>query len=211
MIGIMSILRNRWFVRALGVVLISLLVWFVGPLIAVAGHALLVEPLLRGVVILLLIIAFGVWFWFDTRKETKKGTEFLDNILDRRAGVEAEGDRFEVKEKLLAALAAVRGTCSGWAGAFAQRHVYALPWYVIVGPPGAGKTTALSNSGLKFPTGRPEALKGVGGTRSCEWWLTDEAILIDTAGRYTTRESDHDRDTEGWYDVPGPAQEIPTS
>ena len=27
----------------------------------------------------------------------------------------------------------------------------ALPWYLIVGPPGAGKTTALRSSGLPFP------------------------------------------------------------
>ena len=27
----------------------------------------------------------------------------------------------------------------------------AAPWYVIIGPPGAGKTTALLNSGLRFP------------------------------------------------------------
>ena len=31
---------------------------------------------------------------------------------------------------------------------------------------------------------------GVGGTRNCDWWFTDEAVLIDTAGRYTTQDSD---------------------
>jgi type VI secretion system protein ImpL len=30
--------------------------------------------------------------------------------------------------------------------------LYALPWYVIIGPPGAGKTTALRNSGSSSPT-----------------------------------------------------------
>ena len=29
--------------------------------------------------------------------------------------------------------------------------LYDLPWYVIIGAPGSGKTTALVNSGLKFP------------------------------------------------------------
>ena len=32
-----------------------------------------------------------------------------------------------------------------------QTFLYELPWYIIIGPPGAGKTTALVNSGLKFP------------------------------------------------------------
>src|SRR5690606_7620603 len=63
----------------------------------------------------------------------------------------------------------------------------------IVGPPGAGKTTAIRHSGLDFPL--PEAtgaLRGVGGTRNCDWWFTNEAILLDTAGRFATQEDDHE-------------------
>src|SRR6185436_14244317 len=72
--------------------------------------------------------------------------------------------------------------------------LYALPWYVIVGPPGAGKTTALRHSGLSFPYLDPAGggVRGVGGTRNCDWWFTNDAILLDTAGRYTTESDDHD-------------------
>jgi type VI secretion system protein ImpL len=72
--------------------------------------------------------------------------------------------------------------------------LYALPWYVMVGPPGAGKTTALRHSGLVFPFLDPQGggVRGVGGTRNCDWWFTNEAILLDTAGRYTTEADDHD-------------------
>ncbi len=68
-----------------------------------------------------------------------------------------------------------------------------LPWYMIIGPPGAGKSTALRASGLKFPylTARG-GVRGVGGTRNCEWWLTNEAVLLDTAGRYATEEEDRE-------------------
>ena len=34
-----------------------------------------------------------------------------------------------------------------------------------------------------------QPMAGVGGTRNCEWMFTDEAVLIDTAGRYTTQDS----------------------
>ncbi|MCC6558965.1 MAG: type VI secretion system membrane subunit TssM [Polyangiaceae bacterium] len=72
--------------------------------------------------------------------------------------------------------------------------LYVLPWYVMVGPPGAGKTTALRHSGLQFPYLDPNGggVRGVGGTRNCDWWFTNEAILLDTAGRYTTEADDHD-------------------
>ncbi len=67
--------------------------------------------------------------------------------------------------------------------------LYSLPWYAIIGPPGAGKTTALKASGLQFPYA-DSSVRGVGGTRNCDWWFTNEAILLDTAGRYTTEHED---------------------
>ena len=79
--------------------------------------------------------------------------------------------------------------------------LYDLPWYVIIGPPGSGKTTALVNSGLRFPLSQKfgaGALRGVGGTRNCDWWFTDQAVLLDTAGRYTTQDSDASADSAAW-------------
>ncbi|HEX7071110.1 MAG TPA: type VI secretion system membrane subunit TssM, partial [Rhodothermales bacterium] len=67
--------------------------------------------------------------------------------------------------------------------------LYALPWYLFVGPPGAGKTTAIANSGLNFPVGI-DRVRGVGGTRNCDWFFSDKAILLDTAGRYMTEPED---------------------
>ena len=68
-----------------------------------------------------------------------------------------------------------------------------LPWYMIIGPPGAGKSTALRASGLKFPyLTKRGGVRGIGGTRNCEWWLTNQAVLLDTAGRYATEDEDHD-------------------
>ena len=74
-----------------------------------------------------------------------------------------------------------------------------LPWYLVIGAPGSGKTTALLHAGLRFPfadTPGENTLHRAGGTRNCDWWLTEEAMLLDTAGRYTTDELETDR--AGW-------------
>jgi len=81
------------------------------------------------------------------------------------------------------------------------RVVEELPWYVMIGAPGSGKTTALLNSGLRFPlytANSSASVPGVGGTRNCEWWFADEAVLLDTAGRYTTQDSDRKADAAAW-------------
>ncbi len=81
------------------------------------------------------------------------------------------------------------------------QQLYELPWYIFVGAPGSGKTTALMNAGLQFllsESGAKASVHGVGGTRNCEWWFTSDAVLIDTAGRYATQESDKDVDASAW-------------
>ncbi len=73
--------------------------------------------------------------------------------------------------------------------------LYDLPWYMIIGPPGAGKSTALLNSGLEFPFNPQSgagAIRGIGGTRNCDWWFSRQAVLLDTAGRYTSEYDDQD-------------------
>ena len=102
----------------------------------------------------------------------------------------------QMRTRLQEAMTQLRSAVGGRRG-----YVYQLPWYIMIGPPGSGKTTALLNSGLKFPLadtlGR-EPLHGVGGTRNCDWWFTEDAILLDTAGRYTTQDSDPELDRQGW-------------
>ncbi|MEA3191721.1 MAG: type secretion system protein ImpL [Betaproteobacteria bacterium] len=77
-----------------------------------------------------------------------------------------------------------------------RRALSQLPWYLVIGAPGSGKTTALLHAGLRFPLGDEPGeatLHRSGGTRNCDWWLTDDAVLLDTAGRYTTDDVDADR------------------
>jgi type VI secretion system protein ImpL len=70
--------------------------------------------------------------------------------------------------------------------------LYELPWYIVIGNPAAGKSTAVVKSGLKFPFADKagSVIQGIGGTRNCDWFFTSEGILLDTAGRYAVHEED---------------------
>ncbi|MCH9685823.1 MAG: type VI secretion system membrane subunit TssM [Deltaproteobacteria bacterium] len=113
--------------------------------------------------------------------------ELLASHPDRQADIVALQGQFEQAiQSLKSSRLGSRGTSVA---------LYSLPWYIIVGRPGAGKSTALRRSGLQFPfrSSRGDvSVKGVGGTRNCEWWMTREAVLLDTAGRYTTQHTDRD-------------------
>ena len=131
---------------------------------------------------------------------SKRDNELAEDIVNS-AEPESQADEMvlaeleEMRDKLKLAMGQLRKS------KFGRRHLYELPWYVIIGPPGAGKTTAIVNSGLQFPLADAigkSAIGGIGGTRNCDWWFTDNAVLVDTAGRYTTQESDAEADNAAW-------------
>jgi len=73
----------------------------------------------------------------------------------------------------------------GWqrlAKAGKDKDPYFLPWYIMVGEPGAGKTQAIKHSQIKFVPGFNDPATGEGGTLAMDWWFADKAILLDTAG-----------------------------
>ncbi len=67
--------------------------------------------------------------------------------------------------------------------------LYVLPWYMIIGESGAGKTTAIKSARLSSPFAEVHKTAGVSGTRNCDWWFSEKAIIIDTAGRYALQEN----------------------
>ena len=65
----------------------------------------------------------------------------------------------------------------------AGKDIYKLPWYLVVGEPGAGKTEAIRHCNVGFPPGMQDELQGAGGTINMNWWFTNHAIMLDTAGK----------------------------
>jgi type VI protein secretion system component VasK len=151
-------------------------------------------PIAVSVVAVLAVVGVIVY----ARMQSAKAARELENALAQQASHQMESARpdlqaelDEVRAEFEKAVSALKGSKLGRGR---RDALYILPWYLIIGPPGSGKTTALRNSGLEFPhlRGGNRGVRGIGGTRNCDWWLTNEAVLLDTAGRWSTQEEDHD-------------------
>ena len=196
---------KRWVIVLLGLTAVALFIWWAGPLFAFNQKAPLESVRSRGWVIAVL---FGLYFLRVLWKYSRAKLANLNLLRTMRGQPEAPVDpTAKQSEEEVAALKARFDEAVGvlknakLGGRWTGQYIYQLPWYVIVGAPGCGKTTALINSGLKFPLAEKMgkgAVKGVGGTRNCDWWFTEGAVLLDTAGRYTTQDSYRDVDKAAW-------------
>jgi type VI secretion system protein ImpL len=199
---IKRIFFSRIALYILGMLVAAALIWFIGPLIGIGDTSPLSSVLQRTLAITVIPALWGVGSSFSNIRYARTNQQLQENLTEtpqaKAMAVGAEetadlGNRLKEALDLLKKTKVRKTWGSGW--------LYELPWYVFIGPPGSGKTTALTNSGLNFPLAAQlgkTAVRGVGGTRSCDWWFTDEAVLIDTAGRYTTQDSDAAVDAATW-------------
>lgn len=196
-------LRSRWVSSWFGVAVLALLVWYCGPLLGLGQLHPLETEIVRWIVIALLFV-----LWLVTNLIHEVRANRADKALAAGIAEAAPPDPAETASAEEIALLsdrmreAIKTLKSAKTSGTSRKRLATLPWYMFIGPPGAGKTTALRNCGLKFPLegapGSPDAVKGVGGTRNCDWLFTDDAVFIDTAGRYTTQDSQAAVDKAAW-------------
>src|SRR5215472_6314166 len=190
----LKIFKNRIVLEILGIVLLALLIWFAGPYLAFADHRPLATDGARYLVIALVV---AIWAAIKLLKFVKASSadKKLASAVASQSDPTPSTDETQLRERFGEAIAALRQSRGR------DHNLYSVPWYVIIGAPGSGKSTLLQNSGLQFPLGQKfgrDAVRGVGGTRNCDWWFTDEAIFLDTAGRFTTQDSDPGSDARAW-------------
>ena len=204
----MFALLKRLIVVIIGFLLMALFIWFAGPLFAFGSYRPLETETSRFIA-MGVVVAVWAGVRLVRRLRAFRASDMLVAAVLKQAHPVKDQPSAEVvrlRERFEEAVATLKQSRHG------GHSLYDLPWYVIIGAPGSGKTTALLNSGLKFPLEQrvgKGALRGVGGTRNCDWWFTEEAVLLDTAGRYTTQDSDAASDSEGWAEFLALLAQVP--
>src|SRR6266513_1798125 len=200
----LALFKSRTLLVAVGLLLLAVVLWFAGPYFAFADYRPLESVVARLVAIIVLAVGYAIYAQLKQLRSARGNRQLAEGVT-QQAGQDAEpaagrgssADPAQLRKRFEEAVEALKRSKKKGGAA----SLYELPWYIIIGPPGAGKTTVLVNSGLNFPLAQKfgkEALRGVGGTRNCDWWFTDQAILLDTAGRYTTQDSNARADAAGW-------------
>jgi len=204
---VLNFFKDKRVISVIGLIALSIIIWFVGDQVRFgeSNYAPLGSQVARLIAIMILLLIWGLNNLRAQVQRNKQNKELIEDIEDSQKQPEnllggQSSEELEVlRDRFTQAMHVLRKM--KFKGKQGNKAVYELPWYIIIGPPGSGKTTALVNSGLEFPlsdTVGKGALKGIGGTRNCDWWFTNEAVLIDTAGRYTTQDSHRVVDSAAW-------------
>ena len=210
-----KLLTNYWTLTLLGLIAFSVLIWFAGPLIAIGDYRLLESSTARLATITFIIIFIISRILWRFIKSRNLNIRFIDSLLQKSSSAQdlsnaAKAEEVtELQKRFEKAVSKLKKTnfstnqSRSLLSLLNKQYIYELPWYIFIGAPGSGKTTALTHSGLQFPLTEQHEKKeitGVGGTRNCDWFFTNEAVLLDTAGRFVTQESHHEADSAEWLE-----------
>ena len=195
-----AFLRRTWVWTLLMLLFVALLVWFVGPLLAVDDYKFWQGSTSRLLTISVLCLIWGLTMVFvswraGVRKKAIEDTTFGQDRIRGEEQIDEEQKelraRFKDALKTLKTSSLYRGRSERWRSD--------LPMYLLIGPQGSGKTSLLDFSGLEFPINKIDRklTRDTLGTRHCDWYFADHGVLIDTAGRYLTQ-PDADVDGSAW-------------
>jgi type VI secretion system protein ImpL len=165
--------------------------WLAFAAFLLLGATLLQVPTAWALGVLAIAFACGILVWLWRRRSRRRSGAALGGMLEQQVGKADPAQRQQqevIKKRMLDAIATIKGSKLGHLSGDAA--LYELPWYMVIGNPAAGKSTAIASSGLQFPFADSKIVQGVGGTRNCDWFFTTDGILLDTAGRYSVVDED---------------------
>jgi len=145
---------------------------------------------------IVIIIGYGIYRLVQKKRHIQQGAvlaEAIENNTQAEYGQQKNTHELQlISQKLKESIQLIRKSKLGDKKGHAA--LYELPWYMVIGNPAAGKSSAIYHSGLKFPfenSHQKSISSGLCGTRNCDWFFSTEGVLLDTAGRYSVYAEDH--------------------
>lgn len=142
------------------------------------------------------LIGYGIYWLIQRRKHEQQGEELADAINQETQAEYNQTKNNEelrlIQQQMKESIQLIRKSRLG--DKKGNAALYELPWYMVIGNPAAGKSSAIYNSGLKFPfeeSHQKVVSAGLSGTRNCDWFFSTDGVLLDTAGRYSVYAEDH--------------------
>ena len=188
--GVRNFFVSRGGIVFVVLLFVFLLIWIAGPSLGLKSVSTRVWVLVTLTVIVLVILLVK---WIIDRRRGKQLQRDIEESAFLGTRPDRESEIALLRKQMQEAIAALKSSelVSTRSGSAA---LYALPWYLMIGQAAVGKSSILRNSNLNFPYSKhdPRGIQGVGGTRNCDWWFSDQAVFLDTAGRYVTEQEDRE-------------------
>ncbi|PSW27934.1 type VI secretion system membrane subunit TssM [Photobacterium phosphoreum] len=173
-------------------ILINVAIWWAGPWLDIYGQQPLVTVTSRVVLsIIFSLCCFTVWGGMQWRslqrinKDKAREEVLLEDPIKRleaRQQVELNQVMGELKQNLNK-----------------RNYLYSLPWYLVLGLENAGKTSLINRSSQNFVFSSVMRASGKKSENpySFDWWIGDDAVLIDPDGELLTqRQNEENNDGE---------------
>ncbi|PSU17235.1 type VI secretion system membrane subunit TssM [Photobacterium kishitanii] len=173
-------------------ILINVTIWWAGPWLDIYGQQPLATVISRVVLsIIFSLCCFTVWGVMQWRslqrinKDKAREDRLLEDPIKRleeRQQVELNQIMGELKQNLNK-----------------RNYLYCLPWYLVLGLENAGKTSLINRSSQNFAFSSVMRASGKKSENpySFDWWIGDDAVLIDPDGELLTqRQNEESNDGE---------------
>ena len=195
----LKIAKNPRSILGMGMLLMIAALYILGPKIGLVGWK-------RLVAVVVLVLLFGVIQVLLAARASKKKKEAADD-LEKSLIIEADqnvagasGDQKSAREdagrELRAAIGVLKESqlADGRGG---KAALYVLPWFMVLGTDESGKSEVIRNSGLQRPDRGPGDLTGIGSSPNCEWWFTNQAVIMEADRRFVDFSEEKKADP-GW-------------
>jgi type VI secretion system protein ImpL len=134
------------------------------------------------------------WRFWQRRKALREQKEVARQEREASLGRADQGNFHDLKRKWTEVLRSLRESKLQRSG---DDVIYALPWFMVIGEPGCGKSAFVKGSG---PLSCVATDGQQGPTGNCDWWFFDKLVVLDTSGRYVFQAKESDSASE-WREL----------